>query len=84
MAWTIQYIANTDRDKVGAVVATWTEPTGEVFVFTDEQVNTNNAGQKSTYVTKAKAALAKWQTDLNKAKSNTTAIETELTTLLNV
>ena len=83
MAWTTKYIPNTDRDKVGGLVATWTEPTGEVFVFTDEQVNTNNASQKTNYVTKAKAVLTKWQADLAKSKANANDVETELTILLN-
>lgn len=83
MAWTTKYTANTDRDKVGSIESTWTEPTGETFVFSDEQINTNNVGQKTNYVTKAKAALSKWQTDLAKIKTNAAAIETELTTLLN-
>lgn len=84
MPWTTKYTANTNRDRVGLLTATWTEPTGEQMVFVDEQINTNNAGAKSTFVTRAKARLAAWQTEMNTTKANAAAIESELTTLLNL
>lgn len=83
MAWTVEYKASTERDRVGTVIATWAEPTGEQFVFIEEQLNTNNATQKTNFITKAKAQLATWQTKFTKEKSNIAAIKAELEAGLN-
>lgn len=81
--WNVTFEPNTDRDRVGQLVATWTEPTGEVFVFTEDQINTNAATQKANFVSRAKTRQATWKTRLDKEKTDRAAIATEIAALLN-
>lgn len=81
--WTVTFEPNTDRDRVGQLVATWTEASGEVFVFTEDQINTNAPTQKTNFVNRAKARQAAWKTRLEKDKTDRAAIATEIAALLN-
>ena len=81
--WEVTFRASTERDRVGTLTATWTEATGEQFVFTDDQVNTNVTAQKNNFVSRAKSRQAAWKTQLDKDKASLAAIKTELETLLN-
>lgn len=83
MAWQVQFEPNTNRNRVGSVRATWTEPTGEVFTFIDDQVNTNNDTQLATFVSRAKTRLAAWQTALNSDKAVLAQVKSTIEGLLN-
>lgn len=81
--WTVTFEPNTDRERVGQLVAIWTEPTGEVFTFTEDQINTNSATQKTNFVSRAKTRQAAWKTRLDKEKADRSAIAAEIAALLN-